>query len=95
MKQFFQKIINHFKHDQQAAARKTMLEELFNDFNKNRVDIYKINFVRGISFGLGSVIGGTVVLAVLIWLLTLLGNIIDPLGDFLDGITAMLENARK
>ncbi|MGI9341143.1 MAG: DUF5665 domain-containing protein, partial [Psychrobacter sp.] len=74
MKQSVKKISKDIKHSQEAAARKTLLEELFNDFNSNRNQVYKINFIRGLTFGLGSVLGGTVVIAILIWMLTLLGG---------------------
>lgn len=95
MKQAIKKLTERFKQDQEVAARKTVLEELFNDFHRDRAEIYKMNFVRGLTFGLGSVLGGTVVIALLIWLLSLLGNVIQPLGEFFDTISAILENASK
>lgn len=48
-------------------ARRELLEDLFQDHYKHRNQVYKINFIRGIVFGLGSALGGTVVLAVLVW----------------------------
>ena len=48
------------KHADKSAAkkedvsRKNVIEELFYDFNASRVQIYKMNFFRGIFFGLGS-----------------------------------------
>ena len=74
----------------EAGARKTLLEELFYDFNRSRVQVYKLNFVRGIMFGAGSVIGGTVVIALIVWILSLLGAFIPPLGDFFDGLSQTL-----
>ncbi len=56
---------------QQMGARRALLEELFNDFYKDRHNIYKVNFVRGIFFGLGSVLGATVVVAFVVWILSL------------------------
>lgn len=54
-----------------------------------------MNFVRGILFGAGSVIGGTVVIAIVIWVLSLLGSVVPPLGDFFDGISQTLEVDKK
>lgn len=54
----------------ERGARYAFLEELFYDFNRSRFQIYKMNFVRGIFFGLGSVIGGTVVIALIVWVLS-------------------------
>lgn len=59
------------KHDQAMAARRTIIEELFNDVYQDRAAIYKMNFVRGIFFGLGSVLGATVVVALVLWILSL------------------------
>jgi uncharacterized membrane protein YczE len=79
------------KTNNERGARKTLLEELFYDFNRSRSQVYVTNFVRGIMFGAGSVIGGTVVIALFIWLLSLIGNFVPPLGDFFDGISSTLE----
>lgn len=71
LKKFFRRLFTKIKNDQAKGAQKTMLEELFNDYYIRRRDIYKMNFFRGIFFGLGSVIGGTVVVAAIIWVLAL------------------------
>ena len=47
-----------------TAAR--MLEDGFSDFYTHRSRVYKVNFVRGIFFGLGSVLGGTIVIAAIV-----------------------------
>jgi hypothetical protein len=64
------------------GAPRAMMEELFQDFYKNRHQIYVMNFVRGIFFGFGSVVGGTIVVALVLWILSILNYI-----PFLDGIT--------
>ena len=76
-------LFNKFIVKDAKGARDTMLEELFNDLYKNRKRIYKLNFFRGVFFGLGSVIGGTVVLALLIWLLSLFVNF-PVVGNFFE-----------
>ncbi len=60
-----------FAHDQRMGARRTLLEELFNDIYDDRTKIYRMNFLRGIFFGVGSVMGATIVVALLIWTLSL------------------------
>lgn len=82
------------KADSERGARMGLLEELFHDFNRSRAQVYKMNFIRGVFFGFGSVLGGTVVVALLIWLLSFLAGIFPPIGDFFTGITDSLRQAR-
>jgi hypothetical protein len=91
LKKRLKTIADSVKKGNERGARESVLEELFYDFNRSRVQIYKMNFVRGVTFGAGSVIGGTLVIAMLIWILGLLGNVIPPLGDFFDGVSQTLE----
>lgn len=51
------------------------LESIFEGGYINHRRVYRINFVRGIFFGIGSFIGGTIVVALVLWLLTLLSEI--------------------
>lgn len=53
-----------------AEQRHVYLEDMFNDIYSNRKRIYKLNFFRGVFFGFGTFLGGTVVIAVLIWVLS-------------------------
>lgn len=64
------KAVEKIKKDNERGSRENLIEELFYDFNRNRVQVYKMNFVRGIFFGLGSVLGGTVLVALLAWVLS-------------------------
>ncbi|MCL1839770.1 DUF5665 domain-containing protein [Candidatus Saccharibacteria bacterium] len=63
-------------------AEEALLREIFYDFYKYRGRIYRVNFVRGVFFGLGSLLGGTIVVALLIGLMTLFIQIPGGLGDF-------------
>ena len=63
-----------FKSDQAQGSARTVLEELFNDFHRNRKQVYMMNLVRGIFFGFGSVVGGTLVIALAVWLLSLFSD---------------------
>lgn len=74
IRRLLRKVNNSLKDQQAKGAQKTMLEELFNDFYIRRKQVYKMNFVRGIFFGLGSALGGTIVIALIIWLISLFTN---------------------
>ena len=52
----------------QLSAEELVLDELF-------FDLYRINFVRGICFGFGSVLGGTIFVAAMVALFTWFSNI--------------------
>lgn len=75
LKQFFHKKreARAIKNDREAKL--TVLEELFNDLYDNRGRVYKMNFIRGLLFGAGSAVGGTLALALIVWLLSLFVNI--------------------
>lgn len=68
---FFKRLVR----GERMNARRAVVEELFNDMYKDRRNIYIMNFFRGVFFGLGSVIGGTVVVALIIWALSFFVNI--------------------
>lgn len=89
------KVQRKVRDDNERGAREAVLEELFNDFNRSRFTIYKFNFFRGIFFGLGSVLGATVVLAIVIWLLNLTGNLIPGIADFLNQIVEVMQSGRR
>jgi len=89
MKKKIEEIVNKTRDDQEVGARKALLEELFYDFHRSRFQIYKINFIRGLFFGFGSALGGTVLLALLIWLTTLF---LDTIPGF-DGVFEVISNS--
>lgn len=59
------------------------LELLFAVGYVDRKRLYLENFIRGIVFGAGGVIGATVLVATLVWVLSLFGTIpfVGPLFD--------------
>jgi len=89
------KVAKQVKSDNERGARVALIEELFYDFNRSRAQVYTINFVRGILFGAGSVIGGTLVIAGIIWILSTLANVIPPLDDFFTSISNTLESGEQ
>lgn len=86
------KIAQKVKQDQENGSRRAVLEDLFVDFNRSKAQVYQINFIRGIFFGVGSVLGGTIVVALLVWLLSILANFFPPLHDFFTGVSQTIES---
>ena len=78
------------KQANETDARKAILEDLFYDFHRSRAEVYKMNFIRGIFFGLGSVLGGTILVALFVWLLNAIGLLVPSLADFIDSIIKMM-----
>lgn len=60
---------------QEADAKRAILDEIFDDIYGQRRRVYKINFIRGILFGAGSAIGGTFIIAIVLWVLAIFVNI--------------------
>lgn len=89
------KIKRRVRQDNERGARESVLEDLFNDFNRNRFTIYKFNFFRGIFFGLGSVLGGTLVVALLIGLLNFTGHLVPGIADFLNNIIDVMQQSHR
>ena len=85
------KITKKMKDNNEKGARRAVLEDLFYDFNTSRAQIYKMNFFRGIFLGFGTVIGGTLVVALLVWILSLLADVPGGIGDFVRYIESVIE----
>lgn len=83
------------RENNERGAREAVLEDLFNDFNRSRFTIYKFNFMRGIFFGLGSVLGGTVVIALIVGILNGIGWLVPGLAGFLNDIVHMMDKTPK
>jgi hypothetical protein len=58
----------------ERGAQKAFIEELFNDIYAHRLRIFGVNFVRGIAFSVGGILGATIVIALLIWTLSLFSD---------------------
>lgn len=71
----------------ELSAEDAVLEDLFYDLYKNRGRIYRVNFARGIFFGLGTFLGGTIIIALLLTVLSWLMSIApDNFHDFFQWI---------
>jgi hypothetical protein len=86
------KAIKKVKNDNENGARKAILEDLFYDFHRSRRQVYSINFFRGVFFGVGSVLGGTVVIALILWILHFLVDIPGGIGDFIQYIVNVVQS---
>lgn len=76
-----------FREGNVRKQQREALMTLFDEMYVNRRRVFYLNFVRGIFFGLGSVLGGTLVLAILVWVLSwfidfpLIGDTVKQLID--------------
>lgn len=82
------------KDNEQKGAQEALMEEIFHDMYHERGRIYKVNFVRGIFFGVGSVIGGTIIITLLIWVLSLFVNF-PVIGDFFKDARSSVEQSQQ
>lgn len=89
------RVAKKIQKENELGARRAVLEDLFYDFNVSRAQVYKMNFFRGIFFGVGTVIGGTVVIALVVWLLSWLTDIPGGFGDFIQYIVDTVQSSPK
>ncbi len=89
------KAAKKIKKDNEVGARRAILEDLFYDFHSSRRQVYLMNFIRGIFLGVGTVLGGTIVVALIIWLLSLFADVPGGIGDFVQYVVDLVENRQK
>lgn len=82
------------KKENELGARRAVLEDLFYDFHSSRKQIYAMNFFRGVFFGVGTVVGGTIIVALVVWMLTWLTDIPGGFGDFIQYIVDTVQNSK-
>lgn len=88
------KLSKKIKDDNEKGARISVMEDLFYDFNRSKADVYKMNFIRGIFFGLGSALGGTVIIALAVWLLSVFVDL-PGIGQPIEQFQQTLQNTQK
>ena len=88
------KIIEKIKKDNEISARRQLIEELFYDFHSIRCQVYWMNFTRGLFFGFGTILGGTVLVALIIWIL---GQFVGfpYIGEFIRQIIESIQTSGK
>ena len=94
VKKLINKVKRRVKKDNEVGARRAILEDLFYDFHSSRREVYWMNFIRGVFFGVGSVLGGTIVIALIIWLLSLLTDIPGGIGDFIQYVVDIVQQCK-
>lgn len=94
VKKAAKKLTDKVKKDNENGARVAILEDLFNDFYRNRTQVYWMNFVRGIFFGLGSALGATVLIALIVGLLNIFTDLPGGIGDFVQQIIDAMNRPR-
>lgn len=88
------RVVDRVKEDNERGSRVAIIEDLFYDFHRSRSQVYSMNFFRGLFFGFGSVLGATLLVAVLIWLLGQFGDIFPPLADFVNNLIDTMQRRR-
>lgn len=71
-------------------AEEQILDDLFYDLYRNRGRVYKVNFFRGIFFGLGTFLGGTVIVAIVVFVLTWLSSLLPHNVTLIDWLLNVL-----
>lgn len=85
------KLVEKINRDNENGARLGIIEDLFNDFYLRRHRVYWMNFVRGLFFGFGSVLGGTILVAIAVWILSQFVHF-PGIGDFFQLLTNSLKH---
>ena len=86
--------VKSYVRNEQMGARRTVIEEMFNDYYEDRRNIYLVNFFRGIFFGLGTFLGGTIVVGLLVWALSFFVDF-PGIGDAAQGAKDSLQTDKK
>lgn len=71
-----------------------MLVNIYESGYLDRNKAYKTSFLKGIVSGLGGVLGATIGLAILIWVLSLFGHI-PLIGRFVDDVKDTVQTTKQ
>ncbi len=62
-----------------------MMETIYETGYANRKRVYKMSFLKGVAAGFGGVVGATIIVAILLWVLNLFDQV-PLIGPFTDKI---------
>ncbi len=85
------------KKDKTPAEYERMgrqIESLYHSVYPDRLTFYKMALLRGVLGGVGGVIGATVVIALLLWLLSLFDSV-PFIGHFVDTVKNTIESGTQ
>ncbi|KKS65347.1 hypothetical protein A3A14_02695 [Candidatus Daviesbacteria bacterium RIFCSPLOWO2_01_FULL_43_38] len=68
-------------------------QHLSANLGRERREIMLANFLGGLAWGFGTVIGATVVVALLLWIMQVV-NIVPFVGDFVSGIVEVVNKGQ-
>jgi len=86
---------NKLEREHELGSRRAVIEDLFYDFNSSRIKVYRMNFFRGMFFGVGTVIGGTIVVAIVVWILNLFTGIPGGIGEFVRYVVETVQQSSQ
>lgn len=87
-------VIKSIKEKNERAARQNLIEELFYDFHRSRRQVYSMNFFRGLFFGLGVLVGGTILVAIVVWAINQFTGVFPEIKEFTTQITDAIQKSR-
>jgi hypothetical protein len=79
------------KSDLTDDQREMIRDTFENVYVANRWRIVRMNFLRGVAFGLGTFLGGTIVVAIVVWFLTQTVDLFPWARDFTERIIDSLD----
>lgn len=71
-----------------------MIKNIYESGYLDRNSAYKMSFIKGVAGGLGGVIGATIVVALLLWILSAFQDI-PLLGRFVDNLQQSVQTEPK
>lgn len=76
---------------EEAQAANKALEVLFTTDYISKTELYKANFIRGIFFSVGTVIGAAFLVTLLLWVLSAFDEL-PFIGDFVKSIQSSIQS---
>jgi|GEM_PF-622553 len=70
-----------------------LVVDLYDAVNPAKATLYKTAFLKGVLTGVGGVVGATVVIAILLWALSLFDSV-PLIGDFFDSVENTIQQGQ-